>query len=90
MILTSRRQQRMLAAIHSSLRRSDPRLVAKFTMFTRLTRDEAIPAVERVRLTPLGWLRFIARGVTHHWRGRWRRWRGRRNAASLPVTARGR
>jgi hypothetical protein len=79
MILTSRRQQRMLAAIHHSLRTSDPRLVAKFIIFTRLTKDEAIPAVERVRLTPLGWLRFAVRGVTHRWHHRWRRWRGHRN-----------
>jgi hypothetical protein len=88
MILTSRRQQRMLAAIHHSLRRSDPRLVAKFIMFTRLTKDEAIPAVERVRLTPLGWLRFAVRGVTHRWRGRWRRWRAHWKAAGpRPATS---
>lgn len=53
MILTSRRQQRVLTAMQDSLRKSDPRLVARFTMFSRLTRDEAIPQVERVRTKPL-------------------------------------
>jgi hypothetical protein len=91
MILTGRRQQRMLAAIHHSLHRSDPRLVAKFIMFTRLTKDEAIPAVERVRLTPLGWLRLAVRGVTHRWHHRWHRWRGRgRMAGPWPDREAGR
>jgi hypothetical protein len=55
MILTSRRQQRVLAEIRDALRGSDPRLVAKFSMFTRLTQDEEIPRFERVRASPLRW-----------------------------------
>lgn len=51
-----RHQQRVLAAMYSALRQSDPRLVARFTTFTRLTSDEAIPPIERVRAWPLRWL----------------------------------
>jgi hypothetical protein len=71
MILTSRRQQRVLAAMYSSLRRSDPRLVAKFTIFTRLTKDEAMPPVEHVKRKRLGWLSLTVRGLAR----RWLRWR---------------
>jgi hypothetical protein len=56
MILTARRQHRILAEIRCALRRSDPALVARFTMFTRLTRDEEMPRVERIRLWPLRWV----------------------------------
>ena len=56
MILTVRRQQRVLTAMLHSLRDSDPRLVARFTVFSRLTADEEIPRFERVRTGPLGWL----------------------------------
>lgn len=74
MILTSRRQHRVLTAMQDSLRKSDPRLVARFTMFTRLTRDEAIPQVERVRPEPLRWVT----SALHHGPGRRRRVRDRR------------
>jgi hypothetical protein len=43
------RQQRMLNRIDRRLRDSDPRLVALFTIFTRLTWDEEIPRIEQVR-----------------------------------------
>jgi hypothetical protein len=43
------RQQRMLNRIDRMLRDSDPRLVALFTIFTRLTWDEEIPRIEQVR-----------------------------------------
>jgi hypothetical protein len=71
MILTSRRQQRVLTAMHSSLHRSDPRLVAKFMIFTRLTRDEAIPTVEHVKRKQLACLTLAARVLLR----RWLRWR---------------
>jgi len=61
-ILTSRHQQRVLADMRSTLRRSDPRLVARFAAFTRLTEDEEIPSVERVRAGWLGWALAILRG----------------------------
>jgi hypothetical protein len=43
------RQQRMLNRIDRMLRDSDPRLVALFAIFTRLTWDEEIPRIEQVR-----------------------------------------
>jgi hypothetical protein len=52
MILTARRQQRMLAEIRRALRRSDPRLVARFGTFTRLAQDEEMPRAERIRSWP--------------------------------------
>jgi len=55
MILTTRRQQRMLAEIRSALRRSDPRLVARFSTFTRLTQDQEMPRAERIRSWPRRW-----------------------------------
>jgi hypothetical protein len=76
MILTMRRQHRILSAMYSSLRRSDPRMVAKFQIFTRLTSDEAIPPVERIKAGPQRWLRWASRCATRRWRraaGRWRR-----------------
>lgn len=48
MIVRTRRQRRALAEMQRSLSRSDPRLVARFSLFTRLTMDEAIPPFERV------------------------------------------
>ena len=55
MILTTRRQQRILAEIRNALRRSDPRLVARFSTFTRLTQDEEMPRAERIRPWPRRW-----------------------------------
>ena len=49
-------QQRTLNRIDRMLRDSDPRLVALFAIFTRLTWDEEIPGIEqiRARLTRIG------------------------------------
>lgn len=49
-------QQRTLDRIDRMLRDSDPRLVALFAIFTRLTRDEELPRIEeiRARLTRIG------------------------------------
>ena len=58
MILTTRRQQRILAEIRYALRRSDPRLVARFGAFTRLTQDEEMPRAERIRSWPPRWAVF--------------------------------
>ena len=49
MIVRTRWQYRVLAEMQRALRCSDPRLVARFTIFTRLTLDEDIPPFERVR-----------------------------------------
>lgn len=49
MILTSRRQQRVLGEMLSELRSSDPYIVAGFATFTRLTASEPMPRFERVR-----------------------------------------
>ena len=39
-------EERALARIEEELRRSDPRLAAKLSMFNRLTRSEAMPQRE--------------------------------------------
>jgi hypothetical protein len=52
-------QQRTLDRIDRMLRDSDPRLVALFAIFTRLTWDEEIPRIEEIRagLTRIsGWI----------------------------------
>jgi hypothetical protein len=43
------RQRRALENIESTLRGSDPRLAAMFTIFARLTRDEQLPGIEQLR-----------------------------------------
>lgn len=43
------RQRRVLERIESTLRGSDPRLAALYTIFSRLTRDEEMPRIEQVR-----------------------------------------
>lgn len=63
MMLSARNQQRVLAAMYHALRQSDPRLVARFTTFTRLTSAEAIPPFERVRAWPLAWLTWLVSGL---------------------------
>jgi hypothetical protein len=42
-------QRRILERIEDSLRGSDPRLAALFSIFTRLTHDEDMPRFEQVR-----------------------------------------
>jgi len=75
MILTSRRQQRVLAAIQGSLRKSDPRLVARFAAFTELSDGAAMPAAERVRNKPLRRLASALRGLARRRRRMSRRHR---------------
>jgi hypothetical protein len=42
-------QRRILERIENALRGSDPRLAALFSIFSRLNRDEEMPAIEQVR-----------------------------------------
>lgn len=72
MIVRTRRQRRVLAEMQRSLSRSDPRLVARFSVFTRLTMNEAIPPFERLG----GWAARRPAVVT---------WRRRRRAAGVPA-----
>jgi hypothetical protein len=54
-------QQKNLDKIESSLRASDPRLASLFTVFTRLSQDEEMPALEQMRASAGHfwlWLRF--------------------------------
>ena len=62
-------QQRTLDRIDRMLRDSDPRLVALFAIFTRLTWDEEIPRIEEIRagLTRIGgWLARRTEAVRRH------------------------
>jgi hypothetical protein len=43
------RQRRVLERIEIALRGSDPKLVALFAIFARLTRDEEMPRIEQMR-----------------------------------------
>ena len=43
------RQRKVLDRIEDSLRGSDPRLAAMFTIFGRLTRNEEMPRIEELR-----------------------------------------
>ena len=45
---TAARQRRVLSTIECMLRRTDPRLTAKFGMFSRLTSGEEMPRIEQV------------------------------------------
>jgi hypothetical protein len=63
------RQQRTLEEIEGRLAGSDPRLKSLFSIFSRLTRGEAMPWFENVRVRPIVdrflpmrmWFRRIAR-----------------------------
>ena len=51
---TVARQQRVLAKIERTLRRTDPRLAAKFGMFSQLAQDEQMPPAEQTTSRPAG------------------------------------
>ncbi|HKB29859.1 MAG TPA: hypothetical protein VKD26_03400 [Streptosporangiaceae bacterium] len=53
------RERRRLNGIQGALDRSDPRLASLFATFSRLTREEDMPPVERLRVRAD---RFAARG----------------------------
>jgi hypothetical protein len=59
-------QERVLSAIEDALRTGEPRLASRFAMFTRLTRDEALPHTEQ--LVPQHWLRHVLAGAGRVWR----------------------
>jgi hypothetical protein len=62
-------QQRTLNRIDRTLRDSDPRLVALFSIFTRLTWDEEMPRIEEVRARLArfgGWLAWRTRPIRRH------------------------
>ncbi len=64
-------QRKHLDKIETSLRASDPRLASLFTIFTRLSQDEEMPALEQVRASAAHvwlWLRF-RRSAFGHWLG---------------------
>ena len=42
-------QERTLTSIEQALRSCDPRLSSLFSIFTRLTRQEAMPTIEQIR-----------------------------------------
>ena len=42
-------QERALTSIEQSLRSRDPKLNSLFSIFTRLTRQEAMPTIEQIR-----------------------------------------
>lgn len=57
-------QERILGGIERALRTAEPRLTARFAMFTRLTRDEELPCIEQ--LVPQQWRpwRWLTRAGT--------------------------
>jgi Protein of unknown function (DUF3040) len=79
-------QRKILVRIEDSLRGSDPRLAALFSIFTRLTHDEEMPRIEQIRAKGamvLAWIgvRLVAFG---RWFGSPRRAR-LRTALYFPV-----
>lgn len=62
-------QQRILQRIEGELAKSDPRLMALFLIFARLTRSEAMPRLEQLTVRPVldlfahiaAWFRRLAR-----------------------------
>jgi hypothetical protein len=59
-------QERMLSGIADALRKGEPRLASIFAIFSRLTRDEALPRTEQ--LTPQPWLRRMLARAGRAWR----------------------
>lgn len=60
------RQRKVLDTIETALRGSDPKLVALYAMFARLTAGETIPGFEQLRYTARMLLGGLLRGF-----GRW-------------------
>ena len=76
-------QERILSGIENALRACEPRLAARFAIFTRLTRDEEIPHTEQ--LVPQTWLRHALTSA-----GRAFRFPRPRSRGSAAVRAQGR
>lgn len=60
------RQRRKLGHIDRTLRGTDPKLVALYAIFGRLTRDEEIPRFEQLRhglMAKLAWLQAVLSAI---------------------------
>jgi hypothetical protein len=57
------RQRRMLDRIEGTLRGSDPKLAALYSIFARLTRDEEIPRIEQLRHSAMAGLLRLRRRI---------------------------
>lgn len=79
MSLTAR-QCRALETIERHLRAREPRLASMYAMFTKLTKDELLPAAETIRIGRWHWLTELI--------GRWRGIQRRRRLrmANSPAT----
>ena len=62
-LLASRRTWRILRGMETDLARFDPWLAELFTMFTRLTRDEQLPAAEKLKAGPAHVLARLRRTI---------------------------
>ena len=62
-LLASRRTWRILRGMETDLARFDPWLAELFTMFTRLTRDEQLPATEKLKAGPARMLASLKRAI---------------------------
>jgi hypothetical protein len=71
-------QRRILERIEGTLRGSDPRLAALFSIFTRLTSDEEMPRIEQVRAKAA----VVLFGIRHRL-GAFARWFGAPRRARL-------
>jgi hypothetical protein len=59
-------QERILSGMENALRVCEPRLVSRFAIFSRLTRDEELPRIEQ--LMPQPWLRRVLASAGRAWR----------------------
>jgi hypothetical protein len=72
-------QERALSAMENALRAAEPRLAARFAIFTRLASGEALPRIEQ--LIPQPWLLRVLASVGRAWRRLFPRSRARGMAA---------
>ena len=63
LLASRKRTRRILRGIETELARSDPRLAGLFTMFARLTRDEQLPAAEKLKAGPARMLARLRRAI---------------------------
>ena len=76
-------QERILSGIENALRKGEPRLVSRFAIFSRLTRDEELPRTEQLMPQPL--LRCALASAGRAWRFLFPRPRSRGVAAMRPA-----
>jgi len=67
---SKRSERRALCALERDLSVAEPKLAGMFLTFTRLTKDEGLPRIERVRNRPVRriWQRFCAFMIEGHHR----------------------